>query len=113
MTLRIPAKVLIHVWSYDFYDMTLSTGKLRRHMINLPIWVLRCITCMNALVPYSLTLGPWFTVDLLCKKICQVVWRHDIMYFSGEVIGVSLNPDLYSHSLDNNGQFDILFNHAA
>ena len=34
MTLRIPAKVLIHVWSYDFYDMTLSTGKQRRHMIN-------------------------------------------------------------------------------
>ena len=27
MTLRIPAKVLLHVWSYDFYDMTLSTGK--------------------------------------------------------------------------------------
>ena len=36
MTLRIPAKVLIHVWSYDFYDMTLSTGKQRRHMINEP-----------------------------------------------------------------------------
>ena len=35
MTLRIPAKVLIHVWSYDFYDMKLSTGKQRRHMINL------------------------------------------------------------------------------
>ena len=34
MTLRIPAKVLIHVWSYDFYDMTLSTGKQRLHMIN-------------------------------------------------------------------------------
>ena len=34
MTLRIPAKVLIHVCSYDFYDMTLSTGKQRRHMIN-------------------------------------------------------------------------------
>ena len=33
MTLRIPAKVLIHVWSYDLYDMTLSTGKQRRHMI--------------------------------------------------------------------------------
>ena len=33
VTLRIPAKVLIHVWSYDFYDMTLSTGKQRRHMI--------------------------------------------------------------------------------
>ena len=23
-----------HVWSYDVYDMTLSTGKQRRHMIN-------------------------------------------------------------------------------
>ena len=34
MMLRIPAKVLIHVWSYDFYDMTLSTGKQRRQMIN-------------------------------------------------------------------------------
>ena len=34
MTLRIPAKVLLHVWSYDFYDMTLSTGEQRRHMIN-------------------------------------------------------------------------------
>ena len=33
MTLRIPAKVLLHVWSYDFYDMTLSTGKQRCHMI--------------------------------------------------------------------------------
>ena len=33
MTLSIPAKVLLHVWSYDFYDMTLSTGKQRRHMI--------------------------------------------------------------------------------
>ena len=32
MTLSIPAKVLIHLWSYDFYDMTLSTGKERRHM---------------------------------------------------------------------------------
>ena len=35
MTLRIPAKVLLHVWSYDFYGMTLSTGKQRRHMINI------------------------------------------------------------------------------
>ena len=35
MTLRILAKVLLHVWSYDFYDMTSSTGKQRRHMINM------------------------------------------------------------------------------
>ena len=34
MLLRFPAKVLLHVRSYDFYDMTLSTGKQRRHMIN-------------------------------------------------------------------------------
>ena len=34
MTLRIPVKVLLHVWSYDFYDMMLSTGKQRRHMIS-------------------------------------------------------------------------------
>ena len=33
MTLRIPAKVLLHVWLYDFYDMTLSTGKQWCHMI--------------------------------------------------------------------------------
>ena len=33
MMLGIPAKVLLHVCSYDFYDMTLSTGKQRRHMI--------------------------------------------------------------------------------
>ena len=35
MTLRIPAKELLHMWSYDFYDMTLSTGKQRRHMIKI------------------------------------------------------------------------------
>ena len=29
----IPAKVLIHKWLYDFYDMMLSTGKQQRHMI--------------------------------------------------------------------------------
>ena len=34
MTLRIPANVLLHVWSNDFYDMTLSTGKQRRHLRN-------------------------------------------------------------------------------
>ena len=33
MALHIPAKVLIHVWSYNFYDMTLSTGKQQHNMI--------------------------------------------------------------------------------
>ena len=27
MTLRVCAKVLFHVWSYDFYDTTLSTNQ--------------------------------------------------------------------------------------
>ena len=35
MTLRIRTKVLLHVWSYDFYDTTLSTEKQRRHMKSL------------------------------------------------------------------------------
>ena len=36
MTLRIPAKVLLHVWSYDFYDMTLydKTGILSATVFN-------------------------------------------------------------------------------
>ena len=38
MTLHIPAKVLIHLWSYDFYDMTLSTGKQRRHNYDKKDW---------------------------------------------------------------------------
>ena len=38
MTLRIPAKVvLIHVWSYDFYDMMLYTGKQRRNTLKILI----------------------------------------------------------------------------
>ena len=35
MTLRKRAKVLLHVYSYDFYDTTLSTEKQHRHMINV------------------------------------------------------------------------------
>ena len=35
MTLGIHAKVLLHMWSYDFYDTTLSTELQRRHMINV------------------------------------------------------------------------------
>ena len=33
MTLRVRAKALLRVWSYDFYDTTLSTELQRRHMI--------------------------------------------------------------------------------
>ena len=34
MTLRVRAKVLLHVWSYDFYDMTLTTESQRHYMIS-------------------------------------------------------------------------------
>ena len=33
MSLRLCAKVLLHVWLYAFYDMTLSTAWQRRHTI--------------------------------------------------------------------------------
>ena len=36
MTLRVCAKVLLHVWSYDLYDTTLSTEKyilMRAHNV--------------------------------------------------------------------------------
>ena len=36
MTLRLRAEVLLHVWSYDFYDKTVSTEEQRRHMIKTP-----------------------------------------------------------------------------
>ena len=63
MTLRIPAKVLLHVWSYDFYDMTLSTGKQRCHMINVNVNIfsgdtectkLHCIKRIHILFEYLL-----------------------------------------------------------
>ena len=31
----MPVKVLLHVWSYGFYDTTLSTEYQRRHMMKL------------------------------------------------------------------------------
>ena len=41
MTLRVRAEVLLHVWSYDFYDTMLFTELQRRHMINrVIIWIL-------------------------------------------------------------------------
>ena len=33
MTLRLRAKVLLHVWLYDFYDTTLPTEQQRLHFI--------------------------------------------------------------------------------
>ena len=35
MTLHVRAKMLCNVWSYDFYDMTLSTEEQRHFMINI------------------------------------------------------------------------------
>ena len=50
MTLRIPAKVLLHVWSYGFYDMTLSTGKQRLHMI-----IYLYYTCIKSIEHHDLS----------------------------------------------------------
>ena len=41
MKLRVRAKVLLHVWSYDFYGMTLSTELQRRHVINI---IMLCVS---------------------------------------------------------------------
>ena len=32
--LHLHAKVLLHVWSYEFYDIMLSTEELQHHVIN-------------------------------------------------------------------------------
>ena len=55
--------VLIHMWSYDFYDMTLSTGKQRRHMINgkyvIPVNLkTRTILCMSRFYLLQSLKGP-------------------------------------------------------
>ena len=56
MTLRIRVKVLLHVWSYDFYDMTLSTEKQRRRMINLNKTLLSLFPLRNILsVTYAVS----------------------------------------------------------
>ena len=48
MTLR--AKVLSHVWSYDFYDMTLSTTATSYDKIVYVIFLFACqfrVTCIH------------------------------------------------------------------
>ena len=71
MTLRIPAKVLIHVWSYDFYDTTLSTGK-QRHNIITAYYIL---TVEEELL---------FSVCLCFVKKKKVLNRKKICFFFGE-----------------------------
>ena len=77
MTLRIPAKVLLHVWSYDFYDMTLSTGKQRRHMINT-----------NKLInnDYYRCLFYYMTIVLWNWLPAEIVLLPDLDSFKREVI---------------------------
>ena len=68
MTLRIPAKVLLHVWSYDFYDMTLSTGKQRRHMINICTYVTYITN-----VTYNVLYVIYATLQNICNIACYKV----------------------------------------
>ena len=73
MTLRIPAKVLIHVWSYDFYDMTLSTGKLRRHMIKYMYLIVSLVFSHLGFWSGSLFLIAPFPD--LCLLVLFYLWR--------------------------------------
>ena len=66
MTLGITAKVLIHVWLYDFYDVTLSPGKQRRHMIK-NVMTTRVLTVLREYVT-SLTTS----VTTMQLKICPL-----------------------------------------
>ena len=69
MTLRIPAKVLLHVWSYDFYDMTLSTGKQRRHMIKR--FIILVIVYFSLCVTHSIppVLYMYIYVYIFCIEV--------------------------------------------
>ena len=90
MTLLIPAKVLLHVWSYDFYDMTLSTGKQRRHMIIIIIELIKkkkkklcfCLsqnrskdTLQQEYVKFQVYQVPIFLVALTHKQCRQAKYR--------------------------------------
>ena len=81
MTLRIPAKVLLHVWSYDFYDMTLSTGKQRRHMIKARC--VRIILVVVTLVAYR-----------------HDVWRENLKFW---LFQNYVKSDLMSNNMKMNG----------
>ena len=79
MALRIRAKVLFHVWSYDFYDMTLSTEYQRRHFI-------------KSMPPFSIEslLFVLFSVELLTVKadVHSNYLIFDITSISDKLIGV-------------------------
>ena len=72
MTLHIAAKVLIQVWSYDFYDMTLSTGKQRRHMINIFSQVLTILSTVKEKIKHKST----------CLFVCIEVQHPSKQFFS-------------------------------
>ena len=71
MMLSIPAKVLIYVWPYNFYDMTLSTGKQRRHMINC-IFILFTKYMKNDFTGYMQNI--FYITFQSNKKIIQFIW---------------------------------------
>ena len=77
MTLRVPAKVLMIIYTCGhmiFYDMALSTGKQRRHMIRISIMqhVEDRPHCLTAYVligsPHSRVLGFMFTYKTVNEK---------------------------------------------
>ena len=65
MTLPIPAKVLTHVWSYNFYDMTLSTGKQRRYMIK--VFIIYLDPVVQSIVSLTISLRHKFVKQISAK----------------------------------------------
>ena len=78
MTLLIPAKVLLHVWSYDFYDMTLSTGKQRRHMINSISIQVKIVMLHSIIAKCLLIMGP--LVDWCTRVNAERIFKIHFIY---------------------------------
>ena len=66
MTLRLCAKVLLHVWSYDFYDMTLSTEEQQRHFAFIKIQYMYIL---------SYKMGGWMNYDFMSFSIVFQSYR--------------------------------------
>ena len=68
VTYTVRAKMLLHVWSYDFYDMTLSTEKQWRHLIKAAIFLF-------FLREYGPDVFKWHQLQLHVQTSGHVFWQ--------------------------------------
>ena len=78
MTLHASNQVLCNVWSYNFYDMTLSTEQQRCHMIKNVLSLLPSFLCYPAVRPFSQAGSPGtsFSVEAVlpcCQKVIEII----------------------------------------